>query len=163
MREVITPPNRLAESVVKGRGPSLETILERVNTGIEQLQHDYESELQSELKRLSEAARRLAGASGAEQEAALRELYEVAHEIRGQAGSFGYPLLTNFANSLCGFIERPLDRSPTAIDVIEHHVGAMRAVAAGGVKGDGGRQGQELLVSLGSLIDKASAEAKATT
>ena len=59
MREVLTPPNRLAEDAVKGSGPSLEAILKAVDTGIATLQQDYESELLVELKRLGEIFRRL--------------------------------------------------------------------------------------------------------
>lgn len=159
MREVLTPRNRLAETAVKGAGPSLETILERVSAGIDDLKQEYESELQVELKRLGDAAAEMAGADDAEQAAALQEIYDLAHEIRGLAGSFGYPLLTKVANALCGFIERKAARPAKTVEVVECHVGALRAVAAGGVTGDGGQQGLELLASLAALIDKADSEA----
>lgn len=33
------------------------------------------------------------------------ELYRVSHDIKGQGGTFGYPLMTEMATSLCDFIK----------------------------------------------------------
>ena len=158
MKQVIQPPNRLAEAAVKDRGPNLATILQRVNAGIDKLQQDYEEELQAELRALGVAADLLAEAERGEAKRLLGELFDLAHEIRGLAGSFGYPLLSKIANALCTVIERQSAFNSAIIEVVLHHVGAMRAVAAGSVKGDGGRQGAELLASLQALTEKAAAQ-----
>ncbi len=157
MKQVIQPPNRLAEAAVKDHGPNLETILQRVNAGIGKLQQDYEEALQAELRALGVAADLLAEAERGEAKRLLGELFDLAHEIRGLAGSFGYPLLSKIANALCAVIERQSAFDSAVVAVVLHHVGAMRAVAAGSVKGDGGSQGAELLASLQALTEKAAA------
>ena len=160
MRELLTPPNRLAEDAVKGSGPSLEAILEAVDAGIATLQQDYESELLAELTRLGEMFEGLSQAESAQRGETIDALYQVAHDMRGLAGSFGYPLLTQVANSLCRVIDDREKREELPDDVVACHVGAMRAIAAGKVKGDGGRQGRDLIRSLEALIAKSSSEAR---
>lgn len=157
MREAVMPPNRLADCVTKGAGPSLQSILERVKLGVEDLQSDYEQELLVELSRLGKTLEAMTGRAAEERSETLSALYLIAHEVRGLAGSFGYPLLTRIANRLCRYIDDRDDTGSIPLEVIECHVGAMRAVAADKVKGDGGRQGRGLIESLDALIAKNSA------
>lgn len=159
MVEVITPPSSLADRVVKGVGPDLQTIMARVEAGMETLKHQYSDVLSSDLAALDKALEKIKAETGELPTEAATELYQAAHEIRGLAGSFDYPLLTGIAGSLCGFIDQLDSDLRPHIRVIELQVGAMHAVVANKITGGGGRQGRELVASIGDLVTKALAEA----
>lgn len=83
----------------------------------------------------------------------FEEINHIAHDMKGQGGTFGYPLITNFADSLYGFtVKRPGDISDNQIELVKSHVDAMRAVIRGRVSGDGGEIGAELTKSLDEAI-----------
>ena len=155
MSEVIKPPNRLAENAVKGRGPDLKTIKDRVQSGVEAMVEEYEKELSGEFSLLTQSLAAMKTEPGSTQSDAMASLYRVAHDARGMAGSFGYPLLAAIATSLCSFIDRVGEEANRYLDVIGCHVEAMLAVYAGRVRGDGGRQGKELIESIGVLVAKS--------
>lgn len=85
----------------------------------------------------------------------FEEINHIAHDMKGQGGTFGYPLITDFADSLYGFtVKRPGDISDNQIELVKSHVDAMRAVIRGRVSGDGGEIGAELSKSLDEAIAK---------
>ena len=88
-----------------------------------------------------------------------RELFEeinrIAHDMKGQGGTFGYPLITTFSDSLYGFtVKRPGDITDNQVELVKSHLDAMRAVIRGRVAGDGGEMGEELSKSLNEAIAK---------
>lgn len=85
----------------------------------------------------------------------FEEINHIAHDMKGQGGTFGYPLITSFADSLYGFtIKRPGEISDNQIELVKSHLDAMRAVIKGRVSGDGGEIGQKLTESLSDAIEK---------
>ncbi len=44
-------------------------------------------------------------------------LFAIAHDIKGQAGTFGFPLVTERANALCRMLEGPPDAARVALMV----------------------------------------------
>lgn len=85
----------------------------------------------------------------------FEEINRIAHDMKGQGGTFGYPLITSFSDSLYGFtIKRPGDISDNQIELVKSHVDAMRAVIRGRVAGDGGEMGEKLTQSLNEAIAK---------
>jgi hypothetical protein len=89
-----------------------------------------------------------------------RECFEainhMAHDMKGQGGTFGYPLITAFADSLYGFTSGTSDYSDNQVELIKSHVDAMRAVIRGRVSGDGGEIGKKLTDGLNQAIEKYS-------
>lgn len=155
MVEVIIPPVSLADRVVKDSGPDLRTIIADVEAGIETMKQDYDAELAADLAVLDGALAEFKATSGEVRADAAAALYRAAHDMRGLAGSFGYPLLTGIASSLCAFIDRTDDDLAPHIQVVELHLGAMHAVVANKVTGGGGKQGRALLESISALVTKA--------
>lgn len=85
----------------------------------------------------------------------FEEINHIAHDMKGQGGTFGYPLITDFADSLYGFtIKKPGEISDNQIELVKSHVDSMRAVIRGRVSGDGGEIGAELSNSLEEAIQK---------
>jgi hypothetical protein len=78
-----------------------------------------------------------------------RQLFRLAHDLRGLGGTFNYGLITTIGESLCDLIKN--DDLPNDNLLQRHvlaHVAALEAIRQFDLKGDGGSQGKELLVTL---------------
>lgn len=71
-------------------------------------------------------------------------LFAVAHDIKGQAGTFGFPLVTELAHRLCRALEGPAEPQRVAL-LVEVLAEAMTCR----LDGDGGGHGRRLLARLG--------------
>lgn len=78
----------------------------------------------------------------------------IAHDMKGQGGTFGYPLISTFSDSLYGFTNGIRERSDNEVELVKSHVDAMRAVIKGRVSGSGGEIGKKLTESLNQAIEK---------
>jgi hypothetical protein len=75
--------------------------------------------------------------------------HRLSHDLRGLGGTFNYELVTMVGESLCRLIQNdalPSDRSLQRR--IMAHVAALRAILQFDLKGDGGDEGEALLVTL---------------
>jgi len=165
--EIIEPPRHLGTKAVRGRGPSLDMILARSEPEIAALATQYATSLQSDLAALQRNVAVLRGAkatAGARQasRAAIEEIYARCHELRGLAGSFGYPLVSRIADSLCRFVELAGGAPGQFCDVIAAHVDAIRAVVHQDAGVDGGSLGRALMAGLQRLSDHALARRDAS-
>lgn len=79
----------------------------------------------------------------------LWRLFRIAHDMKGQAGTFGYPLVTEIARRLCLAIESMPEPDGEGLDHIARHVAALAEVVASRLDGDGGARGRTLLDGLG--------------
>ncbi|MFM7347717.1 MAG: response regulator [Tagaea sp.] len=84
-----------------------------------------------------------------------RLLRKKAHDVKGQAGSFGYRLATDVAQSLVAAVtpvledfERRQDRKLALQTLLSAHIDALKIIARQRIKGDGGDEGSELLGEL---------------
>lgn len=80
-----------------------------------------------------------------------------AHDMKGQGGTFGYPLITAFAESLYGFSDNKGDMNDADVELMKAHIDAMRAVIKGRIKGDGGEIGEQMSAGLDAAIRKRTA------
>src|SRR3546814_9188911 len=76
----------------------------RAEAAVAALRVDYLRWVEEDLAKL-DAALSMAARDAAQRDAALQDVHRVAHDMRGQGGSFGYPLVTRIAASLCRFVE----------------------------------------------------------
>lgn len=90
-------------------------------------------------------------------------VYGCAHDIKGQGGTFGYPLLTEIAGSLCKLIETLLSMdaarnlTPLRKTAVDMHVRALQLVHANRLTGQGGDAGRKLIDGLRAVVAKAVA------
>ena len=84
----------------------------------------------------------------------FEEINHIAHDMKGQGGTFGYPLITAFADSLYNFTTVRVGITDNMVEIIKAHVDAMKAVIRGRVSGDGGEVGAVLTKSLNQAIEK---------
>lgn len=82
----------------------------------------------------------------------FEEINRIAHDMKGQGGTFGYPLITDFSESLNNFTGSRNEITDDMVELVKAHIDAMRAVIRGRVKGDGGEVGAELKKTLDSAI-----------
>jgi chemotaxis protein histidine kinase CheA len=89
----------------------------------------FEQWLEADIMRLQNA--RLAAERAEWSRPALGEVWGVAHEVKGMGGSYGYPLVTEIAASLCRLVETDAgkDAARQAPGLITAHIDALRAIA----------------------------------
>lgn len=86
----------------------------------------------------------------------FEQLHAIAHDMRGQGGTFGYPLMSNFADGLYDFTGVGTATSDKNVEIIKAHIDAMRVVIKERISGDGGDVGNQLKVGLEAAIKKYS-------
>ncbi|GHF29615.1 hypothetical protein GCM10017044_26110 [Kordiimonas sediminis] len=84
----------------------------------------------------------------------FEEINHIAHDMKGQGGTFGYPLITAFSDSLYDFTTTKSGITDNMIEVVKAHIDAMKAVIRGRVSGDGGEVGATLTRTLNEAIAK---------
>lgn len=86
---------------------------------------------------------------GGDGEEATGLIFRVAHDLKGQGTTFGYPLITQIAGSLCDFIGSAAS-SPSAdlVNVIRAHLSALNLILKQNIKGDGDAAAQQLVEKL---------------
>jgi chemotaxis protein histidine kinase CheA len=122
--EVITPPNRLEGALA--RAVAGDDPVARAEAALAALSGQFSDWMHAECEELDHA-RRLALAAGmaAPQRAML---FRAAHDIKGQAATFGFPLVSGVAESLCVLIEETHDPGRIPAALIDQHVDAVRAI-----------------------------------
>lgn len=83
------------------------------------------------------------------------ELFRSAHDLKGQGMTFGYPLVTYVAGSLCRLLEvlSATETTKPPIELIDHHVDAIRAIVRDGIKGNSHNTATELAKSLSDATE----------
>jgi HPt (histidine-containing phosphotransfer) domain-containing protein len=84
----------------------------------------------------------------------FKQLNEIAHDMKGQGGTFGFPLISQFADSLYGFTRPREEYANAEVDLVKAHIDAMNAVVKGRIKGPGGAIGQQLSETLAKAIER---------
>ena len=127
---------------------------------IEAVAGDYSDWVRESLKEVGAVLETLA-AGGGDSAKLLGKLNRTAHEMRGQGGTFGYPLVTEFARSLYqATADGRIEVTDNHVEFYKAHIDAINVVMRGKVKGDGGETGRSLLQGLeAARIKYASAYA----
>ncbi|MCF6195269.1 MAG: hypothetical protein L3J50_01100 [Emcibacter sp.] len=86
----------------------------------------------------------------------FEQLHAIAHDMRGQGGTFGYQLISDFADGLYEFTRKNTGETDKNVEIIKAHIDAMRVVIKNRISGDGGDVGKELKAGLEAAIAKYS-------
>lgn len=85
----------------------------------------------------------------------FKRIAKIGHEMKGQGGTFGYPLISVFGQSLYEFTSGGEGSiTDQHLEIVKSHIDSMNAVIKGRVSGDGGEVGAELTRSLQQAIEK---------
>lgn len=129
---------------------------------IEEMGDGFRAEARLQCQRLRAAVAALGGQEATRPDDGFcQEAFEASHELRGQAGTFGYPLLTEICDSLCDVMERfmAMDREGARDSslgrkiwsAVVSHADAVATIVDHDLKGQGGEFGRELAAELGRL------------
>lgn len=154
--ELIYPPNRLAAKAPRQGGPKLEEIVDEAKEGLQKLDGDYRQWLQADLDVMSESLRGAQSDPGSSAEL-MTKIHGISHDIKGQGATFGFPLITEVAQSLCSLIKNDAHSAADRVKLVAFHIDSMRVIAAHDIRGSGGEQGRELVERLHAAVDKALA------
>jgi len=78
----------------------------------------------------------------------------IAHDMKGQGGTFGYQLMTDFADGLYNFTSTGAGLTDSHVEIIKAHLDAMRIVIRERIEGGGGEIGNELKKGLEMSVAK---------
>lgn len=110
--------------------------------------------LDADVERLQQA--RLAAEDAHWQHAAIETLGRVAHDLKGMGGTYGFPLITQIAASLCRLVETDAGKTVAEADpsLVRAHVDALRAAVRDRIKTDGHPVGRALVHALEAQVAK---------
>lgn len=120
-----------------------------------QMAEDYPDWVKAVIEQLAEQHRRAVDTPH-ERRSHSEKIRRIAHDMKGQGGTFGYPLITDFAASLYEFTAPNVGMTDNHVEIIKAHIDSMRVVINERIQGDGGDNGQLLKTGLQQAIDKYS-------
>lgn len=125
----------------------------RAEAALEQMSEDYPDWVKSIIDKLSEMHRRAVDTPH-ERRTHFERIRRIAHDLKGQGGTFGYPLITDFAASLDEFAGPNVGMTDSHVEIIKAHIDSMRVVINERIEGDGGENGRLLKEGLQQAIAK---------
>jgi hypothetical protein len=154
--EFIDNPNPLRSKVKVKTGADPAQLIAKAEESVKKLGDEFETIFDENVTALV-AAMADARKGGMTREHGLIAMRRLLHDLRGQAGTFGYPLVSQVGDSACKFIDLSEDFGDTEIEVLGMHVDALKAINQAKIKGDGGAVGKELMTGLRKVILKYNA------
>ncbi len=124
----------------------------RAENAIEDLSASFGDWLEDEITKLHEA--RLGAVAANWSDAATMTLYAASHDLKGLGSTYGSPISTRLAASLCRLLETDAGREHARRDptLACAHVDAVRATTRGGVKTEDDPMGAALLRELEAQV-----------
>lgn len=157
---IVNPPNSLKERASKGGGKKFDDMVASGDQVVEESHGDYRKVAESDLSDLRWILDRIK-TSPDDIEAQIDAMFRIVHDMKGQAATFGYPMVTNVAGSLCRFVDRIRESGGTAAEnvarlseIIRLHVDALRLLLTHDMKGAGGPTEAKLLGGLAAAGEK---------
>src|SRR5215467_12712585 len=124
--EILTPDTSSFRKLVRLASPQDDDPVARAEAALDKISGEFSTWMFEECDRL-DAARHKIRSRGMSHEN-RQELFLAAHDVKGDAGTFGYPLVAQPAESLCRLLEHTPDPSKIPLKVIDQHVDAVRAI-----------------------------------
>jgi hypothetical protein len=131
----------------------LEAVLARAQAAVADLAKSYVPNTLADLDRcaaLLKTAREMPDQRGT----AIKDIYNIVHNTKGQGSSFGFPLVTRIAHSLCTLVRQERDFSDADLGTVQAHLDALRLILTKEIKGEGGEVGAKLAARLENLVIK---------
>lgn len=146
------PPNRLKAKLGNIRGAFDAAAIERAEAAMEAMSSNFSGWLEEELVKL-EAAHLATTQPGAGEEE-LGAFYRCAHDLKGLGTTYGYPIVSEFASSLCRLLDSPEARARAPRAVLFGHVGAIIAAVKQQITTSEHPVGRALLVELRDQVSR---------
>lgn len=151
--EFIDNPNPLRSKVKVKAGADAAALIAQAEDSVQKLGGEFETIFTDSVLTLASAMTEVRQ-TGMTREHGLTRMRRLLHDLRGQAGTFGYPLVSQVGDSACKFIDLSEDIGNTEVEVLGMHIDALKAISQAKIKGDGGPVGRELMSGLRKVILK---------
>ncbi len=120
--------------------------LARAEAALKGLANNFDQWMADELAKL-DAARARIHAEGYTAETA-ENLYFRAHDLKGLGATYGYPVVTSIAGSLCRLIDDAATRLRAPVFLLDAHIDAIKAAVRGDIRENEHPVAQTLLKEL---------------
>jgi chemotaxis protein histidine kinase CheA len=150
--EHFTPPNRLKLKLGKSLGGFDANALARAEAAMAAMSDQFGDWLIDELNKLEEAHRVISQTGSSE--AALEDFYRRAHDLKGLGTTYGYPIVSQFAGSLCRLLDSPEARTKAPRQILDAHVSAIAASVKQKITTSDHPMGRALLGELQGQVSK---------
>ena len=151
------PPNKLARIVPKEGGKLLSELMHDVDTAVKKLEGAYQQHLEADMNELSTLFNALKEDKTEENS---QKLFRLSHNMKGQAGTFGFPLITEVGQSLCHYLTKCEGAKKLKTELVELHVNALRVIYREQITGGGDTVSQQVVAALretvGNELDRLS-------
>lgn len=148
---IIERPNELKDKVGGSLDPALTA---RAEQAVAQMAGNFDTWLEDITTALAESRRDLSDIPLTK--AATEKLYAQALEVKSLGETYGYPLITRFAHSLCRLLIR-LEGEDTAPHIlVDAHIDAIRAALRTGMKSADDKLGVALATELEQQVESLS-------
>ena len=153
--QMIQVPNTLRLKVAgAGRLGALDpSAIAKAEAALKSLSGNFAQWLQDEITKL-EAARQAIRADGVTVET-MQTLYIRAHDLKGLGTTYGFPLITRMAASLCVLTDDEEKRARAPMPLVDAHIDAIRAAVRDDIKTDEHPVGRALAEELETRVAAA--------
>lgn len=129
-----------------------EEALARADKTLEAMSGSFEKWLDADVAELQAA--RAAAVQASWDDASLDALWRAAHDLKGMGGTYGYPLVTQLAASLCRLTETEAGKAAARANpaLADAHVDGLRASVRDRIKSDEHPLGRALLHALEAQV-----------
>jgi chemotaxis protein histidine kinase CheA len=129
-----------------------EEALARADKTLEAMSGSFDKWLDADLAKLQAA--RLGAVAAGWDDAALDALWRAAHDLKGMGGTYGYPLVTQLAASLCRLTETEAGKNASRANLalVCAHVDALRAAVRDRITSDTHPLGRALVQTLEAQV-----------
>jgi hypothetical protein len=126
----------------------------RADKTLEAMSGSFEQWLDGDIANLQAA--RLACIGAAWTDATLDTLWRAAHDLKGMGGTYGYPIVTQLAASLCRLVETDEGKAASRANpaLIHAHVDGLRAAVRGRIASDADPVGRALVQTLEAHVSR---------
>lgn len=150
--QVIIPPNRL-KSKLGNKFKSFDAdAIAKAEAAIANMSSQFGEWLEEELIKLEAAHQVILQPNIGEKE--MQTFYRHAHDLKGLGATYGYPIISQFAGSLCRLIDSPEGREKAPKELLTAHVNAIVAAVRQKIKEDTNPIGAALLNELRTQVAK---------
>lgn len=156
--QIIQVPNTLRLKVAGGGrlGALDPAAIAKAEAALKSLSGNFAQWLQDEITKL-EAARQAIRTDGMTP-ATVESLYLRAHDLKGLGTTYGFPLITRIAASLCVLTDDAEKRTRAPISLVDAHIDAIRAAVRDDIKTDEHSVGRALAEELEARVAEALAD-----
>jgi hypothetical protein len=156
--QIIQVPNTLRLKVgAAGRLGALDpAAIAKAEAALKSLSGNFSQWLQDEIAKL-EAARQAIRAEGMTPQT-VEALYLRAHDLKGLGTTYGFPLITRIAASVCTLTDDAEKRTHAPMALIDAHIDAIRAAVRDDIKDDQHPVGRILAEELEARVAGALAD-----